>query len=216
MEYTYLHLVRHGLTQGNVEGRYTGSGSDLALCTEGRAQLEDLKSRFTYPNVQVVLISPLLRARQTAEILFPGARLIALQDLREMHFGCFEGKSPQELANDPLYADWLDPEKHVTPPGAEESTVFVQRTCAMLMKMFEFLLKAHIHEAACVTHGGVIMNMLASHALPLRSAEQWMTDPGAGYSLRCDAAMWMRDQFAEVYDVVPAGYLDSFTENKET
>ena len=35
-----------------------------------------------------------------------------------------------------------------------------------------------------------------------------MTDPGCGYSLRLDAAMWMRDHLAEAYDVVPRGYLD--------
>ena len=63
-------------------------------------------------------------------------------------------------------------------------------------------------EAACVTHGGVIMNMLSQHALPFRKPEEWMTDPGAGYSVRLDAEMWMRDHLAEAYDVVPHGYLD--------
>ena len=78
----------------------------------------------------------------------------------------------------------------------------------MLMKMFEYMLRTHTEEAACVTHGGVIMNMLAQHALPFRKPEEWMTDPGAGYSLRLDASMWMRDHLAEAYDVVPVGYLD--------
>ena len=32
--------------------------------------------------------------------------------------------------------------------------------------------------------------------------------PGAGYSVRLDAEMWMRDHLAEAYDVVPHGYLD--------
>ena len=212
MEYTHLHLLRHGLTRGNMEGRYIGSGSDLPLCPEGRAQIEELKARFAYPPAEVVFSSPLLRARQTAEILYPRVRLIVLDDLREMAFGSFEGRTPQELVHDPAFAAWLDPTKEEVPPGAEGRQAFAERTGGMLMKLFEYLLKAHIKNAACVTHGGVIMNMLATHALPQRPPEQWMTDPGAGYSLRCDAAMWMRDHLAEAYDVAPAGYLDEFGE----
>ena len=38
-----LHLIRHGITAGNLQGLYIGSGTDLPLCDEGRAQLADLK-----------------------------------------------------------------------------------------------------------------------------------------------------------------------------
>ena len=93
--------------------------------------------------------------------------------------------------------------------------MFFNRTSAMLMKMFEYMLKTHTEEAACVTHGGVIMNMLSQHALPFRKPEEWMTDPGAGYSVRLDAEMWMRDHLAEAYDVVPHGYLDAFEQQDE-
>ena len=51
MKYYKLHLIRHGLTAGNLQGLYIGSGTDLPLCDEGRAQLEELKHRFTYPDV---------------------------------------------------------------------------------------------------------------------------------------------------------------------
>ena len=44
-----LHLIRHGMTAGNLQGLYIGSGTDLPLCDEGRAQLADLKERFVYP-----------------------------------------------------------------------------------------------------------------------------------------------------------------------
>ena len=64
-----------------------------------------------------------------------------------------------------------------------------------------------------MTHGSVTMNMLSQHALPFRKPEEWMTDPGAGYSVRLDAEMWMRDHLAEAYDVVPHGYLDAFEQN---
>lgn len=208
LKYYKLHLIRHGLTQGNLEGRYIGSGSDLPLCEQGRSQLTALKQRFDYPQVPLVFTSPLLRARQSAELLFPQARLLALDDLREMNFGKFEGRRVEELVKDPEFAAWLDPKSHSVPEGAEGRAAFYERTGGMLMKLFEYMLRTHTEEAACVTHGGVIMSMLAQHALPQRRPEDWMTDPGAGYSVRLDAEMWMRDHLAEAYDVVPTGYLD--------
>lgn len=159
--------------------------------------------------------SPMLRATQTAEILFPGVRQIELHDLREMAFGKFEGKPLQQLVKDPEFAQWMDPTSRTVPQGAEDRQMFFNRTSAMLMKMFEYMLKTHTEEAACVTHGGVIMNMLSQHALPFRKPEEWMTDPGAGYSVRLDAEMWMRDHLAEAYDVVPHGYLDAFEQQEE-
>ena len=109
MLYFKLHLIRHGLTQGNLDGRYIGSGTDLPLCEEGRAQLAQLKARFAYPAAEVVFTSPLLRATQTAELLYPGVRTLPLQDLREMAFGVFENRPITELAADPAFAAWMDP-----------------------------------------------------------------------------------------------------------
>ena len=56
-----LHLIRHGMTAGNLQGLYIGSGTDIPLCDEGRAQLNELKERFEYPQVDTVFSSPLLR-----------------------------------------------------------------------------------------------------------------------------------------------------------
>ena len=82
MKYYKLHLIRHGLTAGNLEGRYIGSGTDLPLCDEGRAQLTGLKQRLSYPEVPLVFVSPMLRAKQSADLLFPGVRQLELEDLR--------------------------------------------------------------------------------------------------------------------------------------
>ena len=168
MKYYKLHLIRHGLTEGNLKGLYIGSGSDLPLCAEGRAQLKTLKKDFDYPVVPLVFTSPMKRATETAEILFPGVRQIELDDLREMAFGKFEGRAVQELVKDPEFAQWMDPTSRTVPAGAEDRQMFFNRTSSMLMKMFEYMLRTHTEEAACVTHGGVIMNMLSEHALPFR------------------------------------------------
>ena len=38
-----LHLIRHGLTEGNLLGLYLGSGTDSPLCESGIERLEHLK-----------------------------------------------------------------------------------------------------------------------------------------------------------------------------
>ena len=216
MKYYKLHLIRHGLTQGNLDGRYIGSGTDLPLCAEGRAQLEELKAKFQYPDVPLVFCSPMLRAQQTAEVLFPNAKLTILQDLREMNFGKFENRPITELVKDPEFAQWMDPTSRTVPEGAEDRQMFFNRTSSMLMKMFEYMLRTHTEEAACVTHGGVIMSMLSQRALPSRHPEQWMADPGCGYTVQTDVQLWMRDRLVEAIDIVPFGYADTLRGQAET
>lgn len=201
-----LHLIRHGLTEANLRGIYAGSGTDLPLCEEGIAQLQRLKEEFTYPVVELVLVSPLLRARQTAELLFPGARQICIDDLREISFGRFEGKSAAELQNDPDFHRWLDPKQNLTPPGGESGSDFAKRAGLALNRICEFALKSEMRELAVVTHGGLIMTALAMHAVPEREPQLWACDPGCGFTVLTDAASFMRDGVVEATHIVPYGY----------
>ena len=56
-----LYLVRHGVTQGNLDGIYMGSGTDQPLCAQGAAQLRALAARFPYPKAETVFSSPMRR-----------------------------------------------------------------------------------------------------------------------------------------------------------
>ena len=205
-----LHLIRHGLTAGNLEGRYIGSGTDLPLCDEGRAQLAELQARFRYPEVDTVFASPLVRAVETAAILFPGAaHQFTVQDLREAGFGVFENRPVKELVKDEDYKRWITPGSGYIPDGAEPVADFHRRCGEALLKLFEYQIRMDIPEAACVTHGGVIVSMLSQHALPSRRPEQWMADPGCGYTLQTDIQLWMRDKLVEAIDILPLGYADT-------
>ena len=209
MKNTRLILIRHGITQGNLRGIYMGSGTDQPLCEEGRRRLALLRERFVYPQVDTVFSSPLKRAVETAELLFPQAQSkIILEDLRENAFGEFEGQRISDLVRDEAFRRWMDPAEHFTPNGGERAEDFHRRCQGVLMSILEYMMKAHIGEAACVTHGGVIMSMLAQRGMPRRSPEHWMADPGCGYLVQCSREMWMRDGFVEVCEIVPRGYLD--------
>ncbi|MEG0769797.1 MAG: histidine phosphatase family protein [Ruthenibacterium sp.] len=204
-----LYLVRHAITQGNLDGIYVGSGTDEMLCDAGREQLRSLQAQFTYPDVKTVFSSPLKRAVETAEILFPAAQQkLILQDLRENAFGEFEGRPVKELVHEESFKKWIDPAAHFTPQGGESAHDFHARCRDVLMKILEAMMKSGIEEAACITHGGVIMSMLAQRGMPKYPPEHWMADSGCGYVLQCNPAQWMRDGIAEVTDILPFGYMD--------
>lgn len=204
-----LYLVRHGITRANLEGIYAGGGTDLPLCEEGRQDLAQLAAQFAYPVVDTVFVSPMQRALQTADLLFPAAsKKLVIEDLRENHFGEFEGRPIAELTADPHFKQWMDPAAHYQPSGGESAAAFHKRCGLALPRLFEYMMKAGVSSAACVTHGGVMMSMLAQKALPPRRPEDWMADPGCGYQLECSPAMWMRDGMAEAVRIVPFGYLE--------
>ena len=91
---TRLFLLRHGPTSWNAEGRIQGH-IDIPLSDEGRAMVQD----WVLPEGLggfVWAVSPLRRARETAEIL--GARdPETVAALQEMHWGAWEGERLQEL-----------------------------------------------------------------------------------------------------------------------
>src|SRR3954465_6808353 len=67
-----VYFARHGQTAYNLEGRFQGH-LPVPLDATGRAQAAELAERATEHEFRVLWCSPLLRARETAEIV--GARI---------------------------------------------------------------------------------------------------------------------------------------------
>ena len=65
-----LHLIRHGMTEGNLKGQYIGS-TDVEITTNGINELEKLKNDRIYPKCDIVFSSPMKRAVKTALFLYP-------------------------------------------------------------------------------------------------------------------------------------------------
>ena len=74
---TILYLIRHGETAGNSEGRFQGI-VDNPLNESGMQQSQMLGMAFSLSRVDVLYTSPLLRARQTAQMI---AQMHGLQKL---------------------------------------------------------------------------------------------------------------------------------------
>ena len=120
-----IHLIRHGFTAENLEGRYIGH-TDVPLSEEGIEQIENMKREYIYPYADVVFTSPLSRCKETAKLIYPDAKTVVIDDLIEYNFGEFEGKTAQELEKSPVFPKWLAGEKGVEPPFGESNEKLLQ------------------------------------------------------------------------------------------
>lgn len=197
-----IHLIRHGLTEANLNGSYCGT-LDMPLCEEGREQLYELLDTYEYPFVERVYASPLERARETAEILFPGNDYIAVENLREASFGRFEGKRMADLEEDEEFAKWLVPGGDFTPAGVEPARNFYVRCRQGMIQVVDDMMQSGITSAAVVTHAGVISAIMAALAVPRRSVYDWNCEAGRGFTLRADPSIFLREPILELVREIP-------------
>jgi len=113
-----LFLVRHGATEWSLSGQHT-SRTDIPLLPQGEEEAADLGGFFEDQEFALVLTSPRLRARRTAELAgFPDA--VVDEDLREWDYGDYEGLTRAEiLERDPDWTIWDGP----TPDGETAADV---------------------------------------------------------------------------------------------
>lgn len=197
-----LYLIRHGITEGNLKGQYIGS-TDLPLCAFGKKHLTDLAQHMIYPTVGRVYSSPMKRAIETAEILYPGHLPVLIEDLRECDFGKFEGKTLEELKDTPAYRDWISSNMRISPPNGEGQAAFIRRIFDGLQEILADMMKNRISEAALVCHGGVLLNLLFAFGSPKRDPAEWTMEPGFGYAVQFDPALWQRASVLEVVSPIP-------------
>jgi broad specificity phosphatase PhoE len=80
---TCVYLARHGQTAYNLEGRFQGH-LPVPLDATGRTQAAELAERAAEHEFRVLWCSPLLRARETADIVGVRIGLQPLEDTRLM------------------------------------------------------------------------------------------------------------------------------------
>ncbi|MFI8090156.1 histidine phosphatase family protein [Streptomyces sp. NPDC086080] len=111
-----LLLARHGETEWSRVGRHTGR-TDLPLTPRGETQARSLAPLLAGRGFVLVLTSPLVRARHTAELAgLTGAD--PEPDLREWDYGGYEGITTADVHRTrPGWDLWTDG----VPPGRESS-----------------------------------------------------------------------------------------------
>ena len=198
-----LYLVRHGMTAGNETGQYIGQ-TDIPVTTNGIKELNDLRSSGIYPRCNLVFSSPLKRAVQTAEIIFPDSEIVTDPDFREIDFGAFEGRTPMELKDREDYTKWVKGELPAA-PGGEATVDFAARLCMGVNRSLRTMMERGENEAAVVLHGGAIMTLLAVSALPRRKMKEWACGNGRGYVVRITPSLYMKSGILEVIGEIPQG-----------
>ena len=181
-----LILIRHGTTQGNLEKRFVGV-LDVPLAPQG----EELARRVspTLPRVEHIYRSPLLRCRQTAQLLWPDTEMTVIQGLRETDFGPFEGKNHQELKDDPLYQAWIgqgDRLNFAAMPVGETAQQVVERVSAALAELVKDAAAHGYERVGVVSHGGALMGLLSKYGRPEREYYGWMCPNCGGFRMALD------------------------------
>ncbi len=148
------YLIRHGITQDNIDLNFSGCRTDTPLLKQGIDMLDEVKD---VPENSILYVSPMLRARQTAEIMFPDMEQIIIDELREMDFGIFEAKNHKTLNGDPDYQAWLDSGGMMKIPGGESVGIFRERIMSGLKKAVLHAADQEIENVFIVAHGGTIM-----------------------------------------------------------
>jgi ribonuclease H / adenosylcobalamin/alpha-ribazole phosphatase len=158
---TQVLLLRHGQTTLTAQKRYAGV-TDAPLDEAGRSQAVAAAERLVSADLDAIVSSPLLRARQTAETVAEARGLPVLLDegFRETDFGQWEALTfveVQERWPSELSAWLADP--MATPPGAESFAAADARTRAALDR----LLTAHPGQRVLVvSHVGPIKSLVCA------------------------------------------------------
>lgn len=195
-----LILVRHGETEANVGGIYSG-WTDFPLTEKGNkdilATAEALK-RYKY--IDVIYSSPLNRALRTANVISAALNkdIKVVDNLKEMNFGIFDGKKNKYIKeNYPAeWESWLKDYVNYRIPEGENLLDVLNRIKGFIDKLIE-----SDKDSIIVTHGGIIQ-VMTTYLLDLGLDKMWHFQcPPAGY--------------VEIEYVDNFGYLRRLSDGKE-
>ena len=162
-------LVRHGKTEYNERRQYCGA-LDPDLSDLGRQELEGsaIRAYLEEHTPDMVFCSPMRRTLQTAAILLDGryVPLVAVPELREIDFGDFEGRSYEEMKDDPAYTAWLDTNCEGPIPGGDFPDAFRDDVEVCFESLMETCRTERVERALVVSHGGVLGTILERFAEP--------------------------------------------------
>lgn len=153
---TELFLIRHGETTWNVSGKVQGC-TDIPLSKNGYEQAK-LASAKLKDSFDVVYCSPLIRARETANIICNGTNITPkiLDEIREINFGEWEGLDFKEINK--LYPNefslWINDKINAPLVGGEKSIKLASvraKNC-----LYKTIQENENKRIAIIAHGGII------------------------------------------------------------
>lgn len=167
----HVFLLRHGETEWSRDGRHT-STTDVDLTDVGIEEAEALRPAVAQWSFDVVLVSPMRRALETARLVGLGDRVEVDPDLCEWRYGDFEGRTTQDIRREwPDWSVW----SHGA-PGGESPAEVAQRADRII--------------ARCASVAGDVCLVAHAHILRVLAARWIGLDASDGARLRLDTGTW--------------------------
>ena len=132
-----LYILRHATTQWNKENKLQGR-TNIPLCEEGIAEAKEAAKKYADVNFDICYCSPLIRARQSADIILSGRDIPIKEDerLMEMSFGIYEGmEGYRSISESPIGVLFSHPERYKAVPEGESLEELFSRTKEFIDEM---------------------------------------------------------------------------------
>lgn len=157
-----LYVMRHGQTDWNREYRLQGR-ADIPLNDLGRSMAAEAREKYGNLPLDICFCSPLMRARETAEIFLAGRKIPIIPDerLSEMSFGIYEGYDHiYDHPECPIYPLFRTPERYIPAGGAESFEEAFARAESFLTQVVRPRLERN-ENILLVAHGAINCCLLA-------------------------------------------------------
>ena len=188
-----LWLVRHGETEANVAGLYSGH-APTPLTERGIAQAQTLGTLLRNVPVDNVLCSELERARHTTKLILAEREVPVrnMPELNEMFFGDWEMRHHRDLAREDAenYAVWCNDWQNATPTNGEGFQEFSQRVERFIAQLADYKASQNL---LVVSHQGVL-SVLIARLLSMPAAAMW--------HFRVEQGCWSAIDFCDDFAVL--------------
>ncbi|NQU95018.1 MAG: alpha-ribazole phosphatase [Candidatus Omnitrophica bacterium] len=153
-----LILIRHGETDYTTQRKYCGH-ENIPLNAQGIKQAKRLRSRLKNIQIDAIYSSDLLRAFETAKLVFPDMQVTRTEKLREINFGEFSGLTFADVESKypGTYKAWIENPESVKIPNGESLPDLARRVDRFFERITKDNLKGNV---AIISHGGPIRILL--------------------------------------------------------
>jgi len=156
-----LYFVRHGESEANIQHVISNYASPFGLTERGRQQVYELADRLQDLPISTMYSSPVLRAMDTADILYQalGLPYRVHEALREYGCGVLEEKSDEQSwrSHRHYYEEWTLRHNLLSKPEGGESFVDIQNR---FLPFIESLQHNENEDILLIGHGGLFHLML--------------------------------------------------------
>ncbi|NBX70788.1 MAG: MSMEG_4193 family putative phosphomutase [Actinobacteria bacterium] len=211
-------LIRHGQSVANAQGVLAGRAPGVHLDEHGQKSAAELAIHLGALPIVKVLVSPLERTQQTADLIFADRFPIEIESrITECDYGDWQGRLLSELATETLWKTVQNEPDQMIFPNGESMQQMSDRAVAAIREWDAQLSAEHGSEViwAAVSHGDVIKAICADAlSLPLRNFQRISIEPSSV------SLVQYRSESAQVHKLNDTGFqwvqaLNKIAQSKE-